>query len=173
MINSIKAAYPQIETNGCLQILTDSEFFVLDTEQKRCIFHTDAGSKKHFTVENPNEREIHFLSIDKCLFSDSESVQRCDFAVFDSKTFCFVEIKETTKAGKRSEYSRDAKDQLKATVRIFKQQMTFTTKRIEAYLCVGDLDPRPARLTNDLSEQFDFAELGAELYRGNIKRFGQ
>lgn len=172
MIDIIKTIYPQTEANGCLKTLIHKEFFVLDTEKNFCIIHTDATSKKHFTVENPTERDIHFLAIDKCLFFDDVHLQRkCDFAVFDSKTFCFVEIKETKKAGKRSEYSRDAKDQLKATIRTFKQQMTFTTKRIEAYLCVGDLNPRPARLTNDLSEQFDFAELGAELYRGNYKRF--
>lgn len=172
MIELIRTAYPQTDSNGCLQTFTQQEFFILDTDQKRCTAHTDADRKKHFTVENPTEREIHFLAIDKCLFFDDELNQRkCDFAIFDSKTFCLIEVKETTSAAKRSEYSRDAKEQLKATLQKFRDDMTFTTKRIEAYLCVGDLNPRPARLTNDLSEQFDFASLGASLYRGNVKRF--
>ena len=173
MIDIIKSTYPQTETNGCLQTLNDKEFFVLDTDEKRCIVHFNAAIKKHFTVENPTERDIHFLAIDKCLFSDADRLKRCDFAVFDIKTFCFVEIKETTKEGQRSAHNRTAKEQLKATIRAFKEQMSFSTKRIEAYLYVGNHSPRPARRTNDVSEEFDFATLGVELYHGNIKRFGQ
>lgn len=171
MIDVIKATYPQTDTNGCLQTLTDKLFFVFDTEQKRCIVHADTSSKKHFTVENPTGRNIHFLAIDKCLFSDEVRLKRCDFAVFDGKTFCFVEVKETAKDGQRSEYNREAKAQLKATILHFQEQLEFTTKRIEAYICVGDQSPRPARRTNDISERFDFELLGVELYRGNIKRF--
>ena len=171
MIDAIRAIYPQADPNGCLQTLTDKVFFVFDTEQKRCIVHTDASSKKHFTVENPTERAVHFLAIDKCLFSDGVRLKRCDFAVFDSKTFCFIEVKETSKDGQRSEYNRDAKSQLKATIQNFQEQLAFTTKRIEAYICVGDQSPRPSRRTNDISERFDFESLGVELYRGNIKRF--
>lgn len=171
MIDAIKATFPQTETNGCLQTLTDKVVFVLDTEQKRCIVHTDTNSKKHFTVENPTERAVHFLAIDKCLFSDDVRLKRCDFAVFDSKTFCFVEVKETNRDIQRSEYNRDAKVQLKATIQNFQEQLAFTTKRIEAYICVGNQSPRPAKRTNDISERFDFESLGVELYRGNIKRF--
>ena len=172
MLDRIKMAFPQTQENNCLQTLTDLEFHVFDTDVKRCIVQTDPTGKHHFTVENPTEREIHFLAIDKCLFMDNiKGLKRCDFAVFDTKTFCFVEIKETGAAGQRSALTRDAKPQLKETIRLFREKLTFTTRFIEAHLCVGDRSSRPARLTTDLSEQVEFAQLGAKLYRGNSKRF--
>jgi hypothetical protein len=172
MRDRIKIAFPQMQENDCLQTLTDFEFHVFDTQEKRCIIQTEPDGKKHFTVENPTERNIHFLAIDKCLFMDNiKGLKRCDFAVFDAKTFCFVEIKETEEAGQRSALTRDAKPQLKETIRLFREKMTFSTRFIEAHLCVGDRSPRPARLTTDLNEQIEFAQLGAKLYRGNSKRF--
>jgi len=110
------------------------------------------------------------LAIDHCLFSDKDAT-RCDCAVFDEKTFCFVEIKETDTAARRSAHYQDAKSQLKATIRHFQNRMTFTTKRTEAYACVGRTNTRPASQTTDLNEQVEFADMGAILYHGNVKRF--
>ena len=134
-----------------------------------CFTGASAGIR-HFKVENPTGRDIHFLSIDHCLLFDGDSAH-CDCAVFDEKTFCFIEIKETTRPNKRAEYTHDAKEQLKATIQHFQERVAFTTKRIEAYLCVGDTSPRPARQSNNLNEQVEFADMKAVLYRGNQKRF--
>jgi hypothetical protein len=60
---------------------------------------------------------------------------------------------------------------LKTTIQLFQDQLTFTTKRIEAYACVGRTTARPARQASDLNEQLEFAELSATLYHGNTKRF--
>ncbi|TAE26510.1 MAG: hypothetical protein EAZ91_17805 [Cytophagales bacterium] len=172
MLDQITATFPQTLEKGCLQTLTQTEFCIFDAADKRCYIQTDPSGTRHFTVENPSERPIHFLAIDKCLFMDDQKgLKRCDFAVFDAKTFCFVEIKETESATQRSVLTRDAKTQLKATIELFRDRMTFTTRFVEAHLCVGDYSTRPARLTNDLNEQIEFAELGAKLYRGNSKRF--
>ncbi len=171
VIETIKAAFPQNETNVCIASLNDDLFHVFDSEQKRCLIQNDPAGKKHFTVENPTGRELHFLAIDKCLFMDSDDIERCDFAVFDAKTFCFAEIKEIGKINQLAAANRKAKDQLKSTIRAFQEKMTFTTKRIEAYLCVGNATPRPARRTNDISERLEFEDMGVELYRGNLKRF--
>jgi hypothetical protein len=89
--------------------LSDVEFCIYDSNEKRCEIQIDPDGVKHFTIENPTGREIHFLAIDKCLFSDSDLVLRCDCAVFDIKTFCFVEIKVVDHAAKRSESYRKAK----------------------------------------------------------------
>ncbi len=172
MLNRIKTAFPQTHENNCLQTLTSPEFYIFDADEKRCFIQTDPDGTKHFTVENPTQRDIHFLAIDKCLFMDNvKGLKRCDFAVFDAKTFCFVEIKETEMAGQRSARTQDAKLQLKETLRLFRENLTFATRFVEAHLCVGDRSPRPARLTTDLNEQIEFAALGAKLYRGNSKRF--
>ena len=170
MRNLIEKAFPQTVQNTCLQTSTELEFCVFDTEAKKCAIQTDPAGLKHFTVENPTGRTIHFLAIDHCLFSDQDET-RCDCAVFDEKTFCFIEIKETDTAARRSAHYQKAKEQLKATIQHFQDRMTFTTKRIEAYACVGRTVVRPARQTNDLSEQIEFADIGAILYHGNVKRF--
>ncbi|GAB2543254.1 hypothetical protein [Spirosoma aerophilum] len=171
MLNRIQEAFPHIQAGTCLQTLTDTEFCIYDTAQKRCEIQTDIDGLKHFTVENPTNRDIHFLAIDKCIFFDKDGIQRCDCAVFDSKTFCFIEIKEIDSAAKRSEHYRKAKDQLKTTIQHFQGQMEFTTKRIEAYACVGRTIARPAKPAADLNDRLEFEELGAALYHGNIKRF--
>lgn len=172
VLNTIKRSFPQTEANACLQTLTVIEFCIYDTDARRCVIQDDPDGLKHFTVENPTEREIYFLAIDKCLFFDGDGIQRCDCAVFDSKTFCFIEIKEVDHAAKRSEHYRKAKEQLKTTIQYFQERLTFTTKRIEAYACVGRTIARPARQATDINEQFEFAEMGATLYHGNVKRFG-
>ena len=166
----IEQAFTRTLQNKCLQTRTEIEFCIFDTDAKQCAIQTDPNGLKHFTVENPTGREIYFLAIDHCLFSDQDAT-RCDCAVFDEKTFCFVEIKETDTAARRSAHYRDAKSQLKATIRYFQDQMTFTTKRIEAYACVGRTNTRPASQTTDLTEQVEFADIRAVLYHGNVKRF--
>ena len=171
MLDAIKAAFPRTGANACLQTLTDTEFCIYDTDAKRCAIQTEPDGLKHFTVENPTGRDVHFLAIDKCLFFDDDGIQRCDCAVFDSKTFCFVEIKETETYARRSAHYRRAKEQLKTTIQHFQEHLAFTTKRIEAYACVGRTIARPARQATDINEQFEFAEMGATLYHGNVKRF--
>ncbi|QMW06259.1 hypothetical protein [Spirosoma foliorum] len=171
MLDTIRQTFPRTTTGNCLQTLTDTEFCIFDTDKKRCEIQLDPDGLKHFTVENPTSRAIHFLAIDKCIFSDGDHIQRCDCAVFDSKTFCFVEIKEIDSAAKRSEHYRKAKEQLKATIQHFQEQLEFTTKRIEAYACVGRTTARPAKPAADLNDRLEFEELGSALYHGNIKRF--
>jgi hypothetical protein len=171
VLDQIKQTFPKTISGKCLQTLDAVEFSIYDSYEKRCEIQFSPEDIKHFTIENPTKREIHFLAVDKCLFSDSDSVMRCDCAVFDTKTFCFVEIKVVDHAAKRSESYRKAKEQLKSTIQLFQDRLTFTTKRIEAYACVGRTTARPARQASDLNEQLEFAELGATLYHGNTKRF--
>lgn len=171
MLDPIQQTFPKIQENGCLKTRTDNEFCIYDTDTGRCTIQTDPDGIRHFTVENPTKRAIHFLAIDKCIFLDSDDTRRCDCAIFDSKTFCFVEIKEVDHAARRAEQLRKAKEQLRTTILHFQEKMTFTTKRIEAYTCVGRTTARPARQATDLNDQLEFNELGATLYHGNIKRF--
>jgi hypothetical protein len=166
MRDAIEAAFPQTRSNNCLQTLIAEVVTILDTEQARSIVQTDPEGPYDFTVENPTCRKIHFLAIDKCLFMDVPGEpRRCDFAVFDTKTFCFVEIKDGV-------HTKDAKEQLKITIRLFREKMTFTTRFVEAHLCVrGSVKPRPARLVQDIIAEAEFAELNVKLYHGNSKRF--
>jgi hypothetical protein len=174
VVDSLTAAFPQVVGSDFLQTLTGTSFYVYDqdVEPKRCFAHEDSTGTCHFTVYNSTGRPVHFLAIDKCLIMDSDGIEHCDFALFDAKTFCFVELKIVTSALQRGEANRKAKAQLKATILHFREKLTFSTKRIEAYVCVGTTAPRPARRASDLDEIFEFEEeLGVALYHGNEKRF--
>lgn len=134
VINAIKEAFPQTETNNCLQTLTDTKFHIYDHEtKKRCYVQNDPNGVKHFTVENADGRSIHFLAVDKCLLTDAELTQRCDCAVFDEQTFCFVEIKTTSSMTQRKKLRRDAKDQLKAAIAYFRNNVDYAAVQVEAY----------------------------------------
>ena len=172
MLDAIQKSFPQTFANACLQTLTEVELHIYDTDEKRCEIQTEPEGIVHFTVENPAAQDIHFLAIDKCLLFDNDEIQRCDCAIFNHKVFCFVEIKEVDHAARRADQNRKAKEQLKNTIRLFKEQLTFTTRHLEAYACVGRTTPRPARLASDLNDRLEFEDLGATFYHGNIKRFG-
>ena len=168
----IEKAFPQIIQNTCLEILTDIEFSIFDSEIGRCFIQKDIEGIIHFTVKNPNKNEIGFLAIDKCVFMDNDDLKRCDCAVYDHKTFCFIEIKET--ARRKSENSRDARKQLLTTIKEFSSKIDFSKMRIEAYVVVG-LDFKkvfPATKAQDLAMVEKFRLLNTSLFQeGNEKKF--
>lgn len=174
MLDAIKAAFPQIEVNACLQTLTESEFHIYDHEtEKRCYIQIDQEGTRHFTVKNTDGRSVHFLAIDKCLLTDDELTQRCDCAVFDDQTFCFIEIKTTSSMTQRKELRRKAKNQLKAAIAFFRNKVAFDSVQIEAYVCLlTGLETRPLNRASLLEETEEFDEIGVTLFHDNWKQFG-
>lgn len=187
VINAIKEAFPQTETNNCLQTLTDTKFHIYDHEtKKRCYVQNDPNGVKHFTVENADGRSIHFLAVDKCLLTDAELTQRCDCAVFDEQTFCFVEIKTTSSDNDRrkAKCRKKAFDQLKSTIVYFKEKINFDTTKIEAYITlitgnildedeVIELQPKPRVRANLIEKAAEFDEIGVALFFDKIKCFAE
>ncbi|GAB4038503.1 hypothetical protein [Spirosoma jeollabukense] len=173
MLDVLKFAFPQTETNNCIQTLTDVEFHIYDHEtEKRCYIQNDPNGVKHFTVENGEGLSIHFLAVDKCLLMDEELTKRCDCAVFTEQTFCFIEIKTTSSMTQRKKLRRDAKNQLKAAISYFRDKMAFTSTQIEAYVCLlTDLETRPLNRASLIEETEEFAEIGVTLFHDNRKRF--
>lgn len=172
MINELKKAFSIQDLERCLGAFIANQFYIYDTDEKCCVAHTEADSTVHFTVDNPTERQLYFLAIDRGILPDTLAVKRCDCAVFDHKTFCFIEIKIVDSTLQRTEANRKAKEQLKSTILLFQEKLTFTTRRVEAYVCVGRTIARPARRATDLNEIVEFEdELGVALFHGNEKRF--
>ena len=174
MLDSIKAAFPRTEVKACLQTLTDSEFHIYDHEtEKRCYVQVNLEGIKHFTVKNADKRSVHFLAIDKCLLMDDERTQRCDCAVFDDQTFCFIEIKTTSSMTQRKKLRREAKNQLKAAINFFRNKVAFDSIQIEAYVSLlTDLETRPLNRASLLEETEEFYEIDVTLFHDNIKQFG-
>ena len=70
----IEKAFPQIIQNTCLEIITDTQFSIYDSESGRCLIQKENDGIIHFTVKNPKQKEVGFLAIDKCIFRDRKSV---------------------------------------------------------------------------------------------------
>ncbi len=103
IIEQIKKAFLRCVENNCLIVTNSERIEIFDDEvAKRCFIRNNETQPIHFTILNPSQKEIAFLAIDKCLFFDDEGWEKCDFVVFDDKTFCFVEIKQA-KASRRKQ----------------------------------------------------------------------
>lgn len=183
VLNRIKTAFPKTEANTCLQTLADSEFYIYDHETEgKCYTHKDVVGIIHFTVENSSTNPVYFLAIDKCLLADNDRTKRCDCAVFDDQTFCFIEIKTTSSMTQRKKLRREAKNQLKIAISLFREHNVFTTEYLEAYVCLltetkgedSELDgirTRPLNRASLLEEAEEFDEIGVTLFHSNFKRF--
>ncbi|MCY7352888.1 MAG: hypothetical protein LH606_19890 [Cytophagaceae bacterium] len=155
----------------CLETHNDTCFGVIDPlGNKKCFVSTSPDETAHFKVLNPSAKQIHFLAIDHCLASSSDP-QRCDFALFDEVTFCFVEIKETNRPQQRAKHRQRAKEQLLETIQWFQTKIDFSEKSVEAHLCVGRLSPRPKLASQDAAAVLRFAILGVILYDDNEQTF--
>ena len=167
MQNSLKTAFLNIETNNCMEVLTQKEFEIYDCEEeKRCYIATEYGQ---FKVINSLEKEITFLAIDKCIFFDSDKFKKCDCVIFDEDTICFIEIK-ACKIKQRKSNKKTAITQLRSTIEIFKEKLDIE-KKIEAYLCIGINPEHPPRAsTSDKVLEFE-EELDTQLFDGCQKEF--
>jgi hypothetical protein len=123
-----------------------------------------------FSVLNPSLKEIYFLAIDKCLYTDESTHKKCDFALFDEQTFCFVEIKDTY--NRSSQHKGKAKEQLRTTIELFKALFSFGDYTVEAIISWRYRPIRPAARTKMQEAAVEFRdELNVDLLEGNEKEF--
>lgn len=76
-----------------------------------------------FQVTNSKQKLVHFVAIDNCFFSNSDSYhgKRIDCIVFDDSDFCFVELKLNVTSGKtRLQRTQEAIEQLGAIIEFFR-----------------------------------------------------
>lgn len=175
MIAELKEAFPIIEENSCFEIITKKNFEIYDCKAEdtscttgRC-YIKESGD---FLVLNPNEQEISFLAVDKCIFLDDDATQRCDAIIYNNDTICFIEIKDC-KSKNRSARKKDAKKQLKTTIELFENKINIEKNR-EAYLCVGTSQTRPSKLASGMDAFVEFEEdLNTMLFDGCQKSFSK
>jgi hypothetical protein len=68
-------------------------------------------------IENQLTEDFTFLKIDECLIISKEN-RKCDCAIYNSKEFYFIELKDTKTKG-RSKAKKEAVGQLEATIKLF------------------------------------------------------
>ena len=167
MRNKLEEAFPKISRNSCLEINSESEFWIYDCdEENRCYMKSE---ESQFQVINNTKNDIFFLAIDKCIFFDDDEFEKCDCAVFNEKTFCFIEIKKSKKSRKKANRKK-AKSQLKTTIEIFQGKIQFDLK-LEAYLCIGMSPTRPSRSAASNDMILEFEDIDTKLLEGCQKEF--
>lgn len=174
MKEDIENSFPQVINGVCLEIETRSLFHIYDSDvdPRRCHISHFETDDVHFTVNNPDNKAIHFLAIDKCVFDDN-GPSRCDFALFTDSIFCFIEIKEVSKMGQRKRAREKAKEQLFTTITEFLNRgFLFDNYILEAIMCFVRNELRPAITATSTDAVVEFEEqFGAKLLIGNSRTF--
>ena len=172
MRTKIEAAFPNCVANNCIEIDNRAIIDIHDNQilNRSCIYQGAIGSLTfpYFTIKNPNLKNIHILAIDNCILFEADG-QKCDFAAFDNRVFCFVEIKRALgKPRAKRTRKRAALIQLRATLRRFIARVNFTGYKLMACTCVGHNAKVPAAPASDLNLLVDFInQYNTELIDGN------
>jgi len=167
MKNKLEEAFPQVLTNHCLETNSEKEFWIYDCDEENRCYITSEDNQ--FQVINNTKNNISFLAIDKCIFFDDDTFKKCDCAVFNEKTFCFIEIKKS-KVARRNRNKKVASRQLKSTIELFKTKIDFNLS-LEAYLCIGFSNTIPSRSASSSDMILEFEELDTKLFEGCQKEF--
>jgi hypothetical protein len=177
----IETTFP-CQTGNCLETRNETIFWVNEypdefefgKNRKKSFVLIETEDDLLFTVKNPNQKIIHFLSIDQGIFDGTKvySEGRCDFALFDDTRFCFVEIKEVTLKHRNKERI-EAYKQLKETIVKFKEHLDFGHYKIEAQVSFKSsrkIYPRQSSSNQDIAKEFD-DELAVALFENNDIEF--
>ncbi|MFZ2968923.1 MAG: hypothetical protein WA080_07730 [Sulfuricurvum sp.] len=132
MIDNLKEAFATVESNACLETTREKVFEIVDDEVRKRSVMVKEGQ---FKVNNPQQKLIHFLAVDSCVFSDSDG-SRCDCMVFDEVTCCFIELK-SCKNKNEPKHRQKAKEQLKTTIEFLKEKIDLSLVGLEAYICIA------------------------------------
>ncbi len=94
MRDKIRNAFPECINGDCMSTVNHTNFKIFDRTNNCCYVCTENEPKSlaHFQVNNPTQKDIHFLAIDKCCIVSDD--KKCDCALFDDVKFHFVEIME-------------------------------------------------------------------------------
>ncbi len=172
-LSQVFAAYCSDIDRYILESITD-EFIVDSSTKKISGFVTttfgqeEKAAEEYFTVENPTGKPFSLLQIDNGIIKKNvgAATQKCDCAIADDKSLCFIEFK--TKACSNllstieNNYRRAIK-QLIATISIFdnyhkSQGIDVRDLRtVEAYICFRQGYPRIS--SSQMNYQVAFAQI--------------
>lgn len=174
MLARIKSAFPHSEERNCLKSLTQKKFVVVDTAAGKCRILQEKEEICYpcFVVENPNSNQVNFLAIDFCVYTPIDG-EKCDFAVFDQKKFCFVELKTGGGNNRTRKQTRSkAISQLGTTIEKFQKLISFDDYSVNAFVCSGHSEPTPKSPASNKNRVIEFLEkYNVDLCSGNIMVF--
>lgn len=156
----------------CVQNIDKKHFFIQDAQEQQPAFVVEKNGE--FQVINNTSYPINFLKIDSCI-SNSSDTKRCDCAVYNDHTFCFIELKNSKRTNWKS-HRKSAEEQLKATILDFSGTSITNNKILEAYMCCTcNIDgnfTKISRASNNYEIQTYFIDnLNTKLYCDTTKEF--
>lgn len=123
MIAVIQEAFPDIES--CLSTIKDKHTYVFeDAELKKGVFVSKMQSK-HLHIENSGNNPFYFLQNDDCVMNNVKGGQ-CDYVVFNTNKFHFVEVKTASKTFINKKTKVRAYDQIENTYRFYSKKIDFS-----------------------------------------------
>ena len=162
LVSAFKCYHPDI--TSLIDSSTDSFLYVVDDEAMKVsrLASKEEGEMNGFIAENPQNNSVFLLPIDhKLLNSLPGGVADC--ALFDEKTFAFIEFK-TNASGNSSnsiEYTYNkAVSQIENTLGVFKSCIDnvhldfLKTIRVMAYVVVSPMFPRANATEQNLIVDF-------------------
>jgi len=156
----------------CTKMINDSSFFIIDDKEKEPPYLVYKNGE--FEVINQNKKELSFISIDSCVY-DSKDDTRCDCAIYDEVTFCFIELKHCKRTAWKRHRAK-AEDQLKKTIETFEEEGITKDKKLEAFMsCNCTIDSEYTKIKR-ISNKFEVItyfkdNLNTDLYCDTKKEF--
>lgn len=161
--------------NHCHSICNSTHFEVIDPEISKCYINLNNLTEGNFNVLNTNSKDINFLAIDKCIFHDTDDFQKCDFGLFTSSEFTFVEIKSPNGLKGRFNLRQKAYKQLESTIQQFQLNNflnSFVNLKLEAIVCFICKKSYPARTSSSFDRVKYFIDnYNVRLNEGNQKEY--
>lgn len=159
-------------TKSSYESTNNKHFCIFDegeTSQNPIRMVVDESLSHQLTVHNETQKEIHVVKVDKCLLTDS--IQKCDCAIFDEANTYLVEIK-TSNSGNRGNRRRAAINQLESTIQLLQSHNIQIDKHnTTALICFKTMVPKIIQASRS-SKQAEFkAKYNISLEEGNTIYF--
>lgn len=115
----------------CTQLISEKNFFILDDKEEKAPYIVATSGE--FEIINNNKKELKFIAIDSFIYN-SEDNKRCDCAIYDDGTFCFIELKNSKRTNWHN-HRKKAESQLEETIKTFISSGITKNRKLEAYMC--------------------------------------
>jgi len=178
LLEDLKDVFAEEKITACYARNSNSQFDIIESNG---ISYVVQNMEPSFKVKNPKLFVVHFMAVDQCLLSSSDSYKgkRNDCILFNESDFCFVELKlDVASIKHRRERTAEAIEQIGATIEHFVESFNHKSKNFmsfgftyEAYIAfrtkVYPRDPASAK-----NRKVKFAtRYNVELFEQNWKEF--
>lgn len=185
-LKDLAAVFPDRPIEECHDIDDRDRFHIRENSQGRSDIvptNNDESLPSFIIINSQAPKPIHFLALDKCFFSDSDSDagKRSDCMVFNNQTLCFAELKlnvTSDNQNTRCDRAEEAMKQLGATIDFFQTKFKENSQDFmnlgftyEAYI-VFRSEKYPRDTSSRKNRKVKFAQqYGVKLEEKNIKEF--